>query len=129
MLVSAGLPAGIGSAAMLALYAISGGSLLVGLRRDRDAAYVSAVGASLLAAPLLWDHYLVLLAIPAALLAVRWHPLFAALPLAAWLPAPLIVPVVVFVTLAPLVARPRVTALDPVAPPVVPVPATADPTT
>ena len=45
------------------------------LRRDRDTGFVMTVMASLLLAPLLWVHYLVALALPAALLAARGLPL------------------------------------------------------
>ncbi len=43
-------------------------------------------GASLLLSPLLWDHYLSMLVLPAALLADRGRPWAIALPVVAWLP-------------------------------------------
>ena len=45
------------------------------------------LAASLLVVPLLWDHYLATLIVPAAFLAQRlWRPLIL-LPLLSWLPA------------------------------------------
>ncbi|HEX5466885.1 MAG TPA: glycosyltransferase 87 family protein [Candidatus Limnocylindrales bacterium] len=53
---------------------------------DPDLTFAVAVGASLLASPVIWDHYLMLLAIPAAFLAERGRWWALALPLLAWLP-------------------------------------------
>ena len=49
-----------------------------------------AVGSSLLLAPVLWDHYLALVVLPAALLAARGRSWGLALPLLTWLPAVLL---------------------------------------
>jgi hypothetical protein len=91
--------------ARLVGYGLAVAAVLLGLRRDRDAAFASAATATLLAAPVLWSHYLVLLAIPAALLALRVHPLFVLLPLAGWLPAPVIAVAVLTGTFLPLLTR------------------------
>lgn len=114
--VGLGADAAMGSLVRITGYGIAVGAVLLGLRRDRDAAFVSAAAATLLAAPVLWSHYLVLLALPGALLAVRLHPVFVLLPLVGWLPAPVVVMGVVLATLLPLVPAgrlPRVARLVP----------------
>lgn len=78
--------------------------VLLGLRRDREIGFMVTLGASLLIVPLLWDHYLASLILPAALLAQRWHPAFILLPLLSWLvfmAAALVLATVVLVLLAP----------------------------
>ncbi len=63
------------------------GAILASLRRDREIGYMVTLSASLLLVPLLWDHYLATLVIPAAFLAQRlWTP-FLLLPLLAWVPS------------------------------------------
>ena len=64
--------------------------LLLSLRRDRELSYVVTVMATLLLAPLLWDHYLTNLLIPAAFLAARGRTWGLALPLLCWVPTLLI---------------------------------------
>ena len=66
--------------------------------------YLVAVGASLLLAPVLWDHYLALVVLPAALLASRGRVWALALPLLTWLPASLGFVLALLATLLPLVA-------------------------
>jgi hypothetical protein len=61
-------------------------AILLSLRRDREIGYMVTLTASLLLVPLLWDHYLATLVLPAALLAQRWHPALILLPLLSWLP-------------------------------------------
>lgn len=87
-------------------YAIGIGSMFVAVRRgDRDMGYVVTLGASLLLAPLLWDHYLVSLIIPGAFLAQRGMRWGLLLPLATWA-SPAVFPfVVVASTVLPLFAR------------------------
>ncbi|MGO9178367.1 MAG: glycosyltransferase family 87 protein [Candidatus Limnocylindrales bacterium] len=65
-------------------------AIVVASRRDAEAGMVAAVLATLLLVPLLWPHYLVLLVLPAALLAARGRPWGLALPLLAWLPGPIL---------------------------------------
>jgi alpha-1,2-mannosyltransferase len=81
-----GLPDPIPAIAFLAFAAAAAASLVIALRRDAELAFVVAVSTSLLVAPLLWAHYLVLLVIPAAFLAQRGRPWAVALPLLGWLP-------------------------------------------
>jgi hypothetical protein len=72
--------------ALYAGYVIAIAAVLFSLRRDREVGFMVAVGASLLLAPVLWDHYLALVVLPAALLAARGHTWALALPLLTWLP-------------------------------------------
>ena len=72
---------------------LAGAAVLLSLRRDREVSYMVMLSASLLVVPLLWDHYLATLVVPAAFLAQRlWRPLIL-LPLLSWLPlgAPVLV--------------------------------------
>jgi hypothetical protein len=63
------------------------GAMVVAFRkRDEELAFVVTLMASQLLTPLLWEHYLVTLLIPAAFLAARGRPWALALPLLAWLP-------------------------------------------
>ena len=65
------------------------------------------LGASMLLSPLLWDHYLATLVLPAAFLAARGRPVALLLPLLTWLPAPVLPLVVVVATVSPFWARDR----------------------
>ncbi len=51
------------------------GLIVAGLRKDRETGYMIAVAASMLLVGLLWEHYLITLALPLALIADRWRPL------------------------------------------------------
>jgi alpha-1,2-mannosyltransferase len=73
--------------ALYAGYAVAAAAILASMRRDRELSFIVTVGASLLLAPLLWDHYLVGLLLPAAFLAARGRSWGMALPLLAWAPA------------------------------------------
>jgi len=55
--------------------------------------------------PLMWDHYLSTLALPAAFLAARDRPCAIAVPLRSWAPAKLLPVVMVGATLLPFIAR------------------------
>ena len=55
-------------------YVIAIAAILLSLRRDRELGFVVTVMASLLLSPLLWDHYLAMLVLPAAFLAERGRP-------------------------------------------------------
>jgi hypothetical protein len=77
------MAAGIG---LYAGYAVAIGAALLSLRRDRELSFIVTVGATLPLAPLLWDHYLVGLLLPAAFLASRGRTWGYALPLLAWAP-------------------------------------------
>ena len=72
-----------------------------GTRRDADTAFVVTAVATLLTAPFLHPHYLVLLLIPAAFLFDRLSPAAIAIPLLGWLPGPLL-PLAVLAVLAVL---------------------------
>ncbi|HEX5450756.1 MAG TPA: glycosyltransferase 87 family protein [Candidatus Limnocylindrales bacterium] len=71
-------------------------------RRDDGVVLAVAVSGSLLASPLLWDHYLLLLAVPAAVMADRGRAWGLALPLLSWLPWPVYPIVALLGTLGPL---------------------------
>jgi Glycosyltransferase family 87 len=58
------------------------------VRRDGDTAFVVTAVATLLTAPFLHPHYLVILLLPAALLFDRLSPIAIGLPLLGWLPGP-----------------------------------------
>jgi hypothetical protein len=86
---------------LLSGYAIAVGAILVSLRHDRELSFIVTVTASLLLSPLLWDHYLAILVLPAAFLAQRGLPWGLLLPLASWLPTETYPFIVVVATLLP----------------------------
>jgi hypothetical protein len=86
-------------------YAAAIAAILLGLRRDREVGFMMTLGASLLLAPLMWDHYLAALVLPAALLAQRGRPIGLLLPLLTWLPAEALPVVALAATYLPLWAR------------------------
>ena len=96
--------------AQLALYLSYGlGIAAIGLSllRDREIGFIVTATASLLLMPLLWDHYLAMLMLPAALLAARGRTWGLALPLLSWLP-PVALPFVVIAGVwLPFLARDR----------------------
>ncbi|MBA3627002.1 MAG: DUF2029 domain-containing protein [Chloroflexi bacterium] len=100
-----GLGTTIASAALFAGYAVGIGAMLFSLRRDREVGYVVTIGATMLLAPLLWDHYLASLIIPAAFLAERGRSWGVALPLLTWVPPAFLPLVVLGATVLPLLAR------------------------
>jgi len=106
MALAAGLPPPLPTLAFLGGALAGLGIMLAGIRRDRDVAFVTAVGASLLLAPLLWVHYLVALILPAALLADRGRRWAILLPLLGWLPEPILPFVAISGALVPLLAAP-----------------------
>lgn len=81
----------------LASVVVSGVALVASLRREREVGYMVVICGSLLVVPLLWDHYLASLVVPAAFLAHRLWPPLILLPLASWLP--FLSPVLVIVTM------------------------------
>ncbi len=85
-----GGPAGAALAALYAGYAIAIVAVVLSLRRDREVSFVITVVATLLLSPLLWDHYLTLLLVPAAFLASRGKPAGLLLPLLCWIPTILV---------------------------------------
>lgn len=93
------------TAALLAGYAVAITAILLSLRRDREVGFVVTASASLLLSPLLWDHYLSLLVLPAAFLAQRGRPWALGLPLLTWLPAELLPIVVLLAVGLPFLAH------------------------
>jgi hypothetical protein len=77
----------------IASLVLTGSALLLSLRREREIGYMVVLCGSLLVVPLLWDHYLATLVVPAAFLAQRLWPPLILLPLLSWLPigAPILV--------------------------------------
>jgi hypothetical protein len=100
-----GLDTSLGSVALIVGYVTAIGAVLLSLRRDREVGFVVAAMASLLLAPVLWDHYLALTVLPAALLASRGHAWALVLPLLTWLPPGLQPFLAVLATLLPLALR------------------------
>jgi hypothetical protein len=80
------LPQPLPELALIAGYATALLAMVVSLRRDRELSLVVTLGGTLLLSPLLWDHYLVSLLIPAAFLASRGRTWGLLIPVAAWLP-------------------------------------------
>lgn len=78
--------AGLAQLALYSGYAIAVAAILFSLRRDRELSFVVTLMATLLLSPLLWDHYLTNLLVPAAFLAARGRPWGLVLPLLAWAP-------------------------------------------
>lgn len=102
-LASVGLPDAIASLGLPLGYASGIVAIAFGARRrDTDVAFVITAMATLLVAPFIHPHYLVLLLLPAALLMDRGHGWAFALPLLGWLPGqllPLIAPATIAVIL------------------------------
>jgi hypothetical protein len=76
----------LASATLVAGYIVAVVAMLVSLRRDREVGFMVTLGASLLLSPLLWDHYLAALVLPAAFLAARGRAWGLLLPMLTWLP-------------------------------------------
>lgn len=89
-LLMLGGPAWAAPLALFSGYVVAGAAVLMSLRRDRELSYVVTVMGTLLLAPLLWDHYLTNLLVPAAFLASRGRTWGLALPLLCWLPTLLV---------------------------------------
>lgn len=114
VLFQAGVDAGLASAVQW-LVVVAALVLVVGAARWRStsASYVVAVVASQLLSPLLWDHYAVILLLPAAWLAARGAWWALAIPMATSLPLIWFVPAAIYPVLfgvslvAPVVLRRR----------------------
>ena len=104
-LLRLGVPQSIAFLFLLAGYVMAVAAILLSLRRDRAISYAVTLTATLLLSPLLWDHYLTLLIVPAALGAAYGRPWFLLVPLLAWLPDPFI-PLVVILMMWLLFALP-----------------------
>ena len=81
-----GLGPGIVQPALIVQHGVGLGAFGLALPQSREVGFVMVTVASLLLAPLIWVHYLVVLALPAALLAARGHRWAVLLPLLGWLP-------------------------------------------
>lgn len=112
----AGAPEWLAHAALFAGYAIAGVAVALSLRRDRDVSFVVTLGATLLLSPLLWDHYMTNLLVPAGFLASRGRPWGLVLPLLCWLPQELLAFVALAGMILPFAApdrgQPMTTLLD-----------------
>ena len=98
--LDAGLGVGIANALLLGGVVVSLVAIwFAGTRRDADTAFVVTAVATLLTAPFLHPHYLVILLVPAAFLFDRLSPAAIALPLLGWLPGP-VLPAAVLAVLA-----------------------------
>jgi alpha-1,2-mannosyltransferase len=71
-------------------YAVAVVAILLSLRRDPELSFMVTASATLLLSPVLWDHYLIQLLLPAAFLASRGRYWGLGLPLLGWLPLPLL---------------------------------------
>lgn len=103
--LAAGGSSSVSTIALLAGYAIAIGAVLASLRRDREVGFMVTVTGSLLLSPLLWDHYLAALVLPAAFVAQRGRAWALLLPLAAWLPPETYPFTLIVATLLPFLAR------------------------
>ena len=102
-----GVPSDLTVVFLFGGYVLAIGTILLSLRRDREIGLAVTVMASMLLAPLLWNHYLTNLVVPGALLAARGRRWAVLLPLLGWLP-PLLLPFVVIVgMILPFAARDR----------------------
>ncbi|MFO7532979.1 MAG: glycosyltransferase family 87 protein [Candidatus Limnocylindrales bacterium] len=102
-----GVPGELAGWALVPGFAVATAAVLLGLRRDAEVGYMITLGASYLLTPLLWDHYLAMLVLPASFVAARGRPWALALPLLSWLPAVLLPFVLILAALLPLAARDR----------------------
>ncbi|MFN8620140.1 MAG: glycosyltransferase family 87 protein [Chloroflexota bacterium] len=113
---------GLATALLVVGYLVAIVAIGVGLRRDAEVSLVVTITATLLLGPLMWEHYLTLLLLPAALLAERGHPSALALPLLVWLQPPFTPFVVIAALLLPLLLpvahRASVTGTPPIDVPV-----------
>jgi hypothetical protein len=108
---SLGLPAAISTLANLSGILVGLGAIaLAALRSDEEVADVVALTAPLIVAPFFHPHYLVILLLPAALLAARGRWWGLGLPLLGWLPGPFLPLVAVAGVAAPLFAGKPVAA-------------------
>lgn len=81
---AAGLPAIVGHAAMLVVgVLLLAGCVVLARRGDERGAFFLALAAAFAFTPILWMHYLVLLAVPLAIARPRFSPLWL-LPVALW---------------------------------------------
>lgn len=117
-LVALGLPDSVARFGLPVSVLVGVAAVVLSLRRDAELGLAVAVSASLLLSPLLWDHYLVQLLLPAAFLASRGRVWGLGLPLLGWLPTALLPLVAISAVWLPFLARSVTgTRADPVARP------------
>jgi hypothetical protein len=102
-----GAPASIANLALIGGYILAIGAIVVSLRRDREIGFAVTLMSTLLLTPLLWDHYLTNLIVPAALVAARGRRFAVLLPLLGWLPLVMLPLVTVAGMLVPFVVPDR----------------------
>jgi alpha-1,2-mannosyltransferase len=100
-----GMPIETAWLVLIPVYLLALGAVLVSRRRDPEVGFMVTAAAALLLAPLIWDHYLSLLLLPAAFLAERGRPWALVLPLLTWLPGELLPLVSIAALLLPFLAR------------------------
>lgn len=91
----------------LAVWGLTLVVIALSTRRDAETGYMVTAAASLFLAPLMWDHYLTLLMLPAAFLFERGRRWAIVLPLLSWTPPPFTPLVAVAALLLPFLARDR----------------------
>ena len=84
---------------------LGAGFILLGLRRDRELGFMITLAASMLLVPLMWEYYLIMLALPLALMAQRWRPLVLLVLTLSWLPSAF-APALLLLTLVLLLSLP-----------------------
>lgn len=117
LVLELGVPAESAWLALLPAWALGLAAIALSRRRDAETGYLVTAGTTLLLAPLMWDHYLAMLLLPAAFLFERGRPWAILLPLLTWLPAPLLPLVAVAAVLLPFLARDPATHGHPAAAP------------
>lgn len=103
--VTLGLDQGWIDVVRLGSAALGLGLILLSLRRDRELGYMITLAASMLLVPLMWEYYLITLALPLALVAHRWRPVVLLVLVLSWLPSAF-APGVLLATLALLFLLP-----------------------
>ena len=107
-----GIPTELAWLVLIPVYLLALFAVIVSRRRDPEVGYMVTAAAALLLAPLIWDHYLSLLLLPAAFLAQRGRPWALVLPLFTWLPGELLPFVAIAALLLPFLAREATTPRD-----------------
>ena len=85
--------------------ALGAALILLSLRRDRELGFMITLAASMLLVPLMWEYYLIMLALPLALMADRWRPLVLLVLVLSWLPSAF-APALLLLTIALLFVLP-----------------------
>jgi hypothetical protein len=107
-----GMPVELAWLVLVPVYVLAMVAVVMSRRRDPEVGFMVTTGAALLLAPLIWDHYLSLVLLPAAFLAERGRPWALLLPLTTWLPAELLPFVSIAAMLLPFMARGKASPVD-----------------